>query len=102
MDSTPIDFTSITTDDAALNMFNECNDLEEVSFVDGTLKVSLSLADTNLSLESLLGILQGLPEVEGKTLTLTGIPSVGELTVDNIQLATAKGWSIVTTTATGA
>ena len=97
--STPIDFTSITTDDAVLNMFNECNDLEEVSFVDGTLKVSLSLADTNLSLESILGIIQGLPRVTGKTLTLTGIPSVGELTADNIQVATDKGWSVVTASA---
>lgn len=100
--TTPIDFTSITNEGDVLNMFNECNDLEEVNFVDGTLKVSLSLADTNLSLESLLGIIQGLPEVEGKTLTLTGIPSVGELTADNTQVATDKGWSLVTTSATGA
>lgn len=92
----PIDFTAITADDAVVSMFNECLDLEEVEFVENTLKVSISLANTNLTKESILGILQGLPNVDNSpTLTLSGIPSLSTLTDEDFADAEAKGWTIV-------
>lgn len=92
----PIDFTSISDETGVENMFNECVDLEEVKFVPGTLKVSLSLANTNLSIDSIDNILEGLPEVTGKTLNLTNVPNVEYADTALMQEATAKGWTILT------
>ena len=91
----PIDFTSIEDETAVENMFNECVDLEVLSFVPNTLKVSLSLAGTNLSIECIDAIIEGLPTVEGKTLNLTNIPNVEYADSALIQEATAKGWTIL-------
>jgi hypothetical protein len=88
-----IDFSSATN---VVGMFNGCIDLEEVAFVPGTLKTSLSLADTNLTLESMLDIINGLPTVTNNpTLTLTGIPAVGEIPESVTNTARLKGWTIV-------
>ena len=93
---TPIDFSSITSDESVVEMFSGCIDLEEVEFVENTLKVSLSLENTNLTKECLLGILQGLPVLETpKTLTLTDIPCLAEISESEFIHATGKGWTIV-------
>ena len=93
---TPIDFSSITQDSAVEDMFSGCIDLEELEFVDDTVKVSLSLENTNLSVECLLGILQGLPSVDNSpTLTLTDIPNVARIDESEFSSAISKGWNIV-------
>ncbi len=92
----PIDFSSITSEARVASMFNQCLDLEEVEFVENTLKVSLSLENTNLTRESLLGILQGLPTVTNSpTLTLTGIPNLSTISESDFQTARVKGWTLV-------
>jgi hypothetical protein len=92
----PIDFSSITSPDNVTNMFNQCIDLEEVEFVENTLKVSLSLEGTNLNRESILGILRGLPTVTNSpTLTLTDIPYLTAIAESEFQDARAKGWNLV-------
>lgn len=95
----PIDFSSITTAENVDSMFNECESLEYVKFVEGTLKVSLSLKGTNLSRDCLIDIIEGLPSVsssgEIKILNLTDIPEASD--VDDTYLASAatKGWQIL-------
>ena len=77
-------------------MFNQCLDLEEVEFVENTLKVSLSLENTNLNYESLIGIIRGLPTVTNSpTLTLTGIPNLSTVAESEFQAARVKGWNLV-------
>jgi hypothetical protein len=92
----PIDFSSATN---TVGMFNGCIDLEYLTIVPGTLKTSLSLADTNLSLDVMLAIINGLPTVTNSpTLTLTGIPAVGEIPESVVNTARLKGWTIVPST----
>jgi hypothetical protein len=92
-----IDFTSITADSSVTNMFNGCVDLEKVSFKPGTLKVSLSLANTNLTPTSLENILEGLPEISTeKSLNLSGIPALDVIDEELITSAIQKGWNIIT------
>ena len=92
----PIDFSSITSDGKVYAMFNDCLDLEEVEFVEGTLTVSISLVDTNLSAECISGILRGLPEIStGKSINLSGIPSFDLVPTEDIEFAEARGWSII-------
>ena len=89
----PIDFSSATN---VVGMFHDCIDLEEVAFVPGTLKTSLSLENTNLSLECMIDIINGLPSViNSPTLTLTDIPAVGEIPESVVNTAMLKGWTIV-------
>jgi hypothetical protein len=89
----PIDFSSATN---VVGMFHDCIDLEEVAFVPGTLKTSLSLENTNLSLECMIDIINGLPSVTNSpTLTLTDIPAVGEIPESVVNTAMLKGWTIV-------
>lgn len=91
----PIDFTSIKVDDAVKDMFNNCLELETVEFVPGTLKVSISLANTNLSRTCILAILEGLPTVtNGKSINLYGIPALSNMTEDDLNIATKKGWTV--------
>lgn len=88
----PIDFSSAEN---VVGMFNGCIDLEELNFVEGTLKTSLSLANTNLSVSSLMNILNGLPVVTNSpTLTLTGIDALNDLPTSAINTALLKGWNI--------
>jgi hypothetical protein len=76
-------------------MFNGCIDLEEIEFKPGTLKVSLSLANTNLTADCIVDILDGLPEVTNSpTLTLLNIPSMEDVPVTSITDAENKGWII--------
>lgn len=96
-----IDFSSVTEDSKVVSMFNGCIDLEEVAFVPGTLTVSLSLANTNLTKECIIDILNGLPEIEGepadrKTLVLTGIPEVLDVDDAIYNAACGNGWIIET------
>lgn len=89
---TPIDFTSASD---ASGMFNGCIDLEEIEFKPGTLKVNLSLANTNLTADCIVNILDGLPEVTNSpTLTLLNIPSMEDVPVTSISDAENKGWII--------
>lgn len=95
-----IDFSGITSTDKVENMFNECDSLEYVKFTPNTLQVSLSLADTNLSKECIINILQGLPSNTGtgivKYLNLSGVDAVSEVAQSYIDIAAAKGWQIIT------
>ena len=93
----PIDFSRVDSETGVENMFNDCVDLEKVSFVEGSLHVSLSLANTNLTLESILGIIQGLPEVSTpKMLNLNGVANSVNVDPAVIGEAATKGWTVVT------
>ena len=92
-----IDFTSITSDSMVVNMFNACIDLEKVSFKPGTLTVSLSLANTNLTPACLTAILEGLPEIgNDKSINISGIPATDTLDEDVIISTIQKGWNVIT------
>ena len=93
----PIDFSSVDNEVGTENMFNDCIDLEQVSFVPGTLHVSLSLANSNLTVESILDIIQGLPEVtENKMLNLNGVSNSIYIDAEVLETARNKNWTIVT------
>lgn len=90
----PIDFSGITQDSMLTDMFKDCVSLEKMSFVENTLKCSLDLSYTILNKDSLEAILKGLPEVTGKTLNLTSVSSLKEISSDLLTEVENKGWTI--------
>lgn len=96
----PIDFSSITSADAVSNMFNDCESLQNLKFVEGTLTVSLSLRGTNITEECLIDIINGLPSVstsgELKVLNLTEVPAALNIDYDILANAANRGWQVLT------
>ena len=94
--SSPIDFSGIIDEQFIEEMFNGCESLEEVDFVEKTLSFSISLENTNLTKTSILNIFKGLNEVIGpKLVNLTGVPEANNLTSDDISIASNKGWQVI-------
>ena len=97
--SSAIDFTSISNSNAVEDMFTDCDLLELVTFVPGTLKVSLSLQGTNLTRTVMDNIISSLPTVDTndgiKTLDLRDIPESINVNTGLIASASARGWRIL-------
>ena len=92
----PIDFSSIESEEGVINMFNECINLEKIKIVKDSLKVSISFANTNLTIETILNILSNLPTVEiERIIDFTDVPDATALTEDDIDDAADKGWRVV-------
>jgi hypothetical protein len=95
----PIDFSSIATASAVANMFNDCIELTYLRVVPNTLSVSLSLQGTNLSVESLLSVFDGLVPYNGDpsdapTLNILDVESASELSSAQRAIVTDKGWRL--------
>lgn len=85
-----LDFSSATN---VNTIFNGCNDLEEVTFAEKTLSLSISLQyNSKLSAESVQSIIDGLATVDtAQTLTLNKAIS---LTDEQKATINAKGWTL--------
>ena len=85
-----LDFSSATN---VTNMFNNCTNLEEVTFAPNTLSLSISLAQSSkLTSESVQSIIDGLATVEtAQTLTLN---KAIVLTDEQKSTINAKGWTL--------
>lgn len=85
-----LDFSSATN---VMSMFNGSSNLEEVTFAQNTLSVSMSLAQSSkLTADSVQSIIDGLATVEtAQTLTLSANAKILQSQVDS---ANAKGWTI--------
>lgn len=90
IDGTPLDFSSATN---VSNTFYGCMVLKEVRFAPNSLKLSLSLSNSNLlSTDSIQSIFDGLATVEtAQTLTLHANLKILQSQVDS---ANAKGWTV--------
>ncbi len=79
-------------------MFMSCRGLENVSFVPGSIPISISFGDSyGLTGESIQSIVDGLKDLTGgttQTLTLHA-DSGGQLTDEQKALITAKNWTLV-------
>jgi len=78
--------------------FEDCFELREIRFKEGTLKKSLSIVSSSkLSDDSIQSIIDGLADLTGGTAqTLTFGPTVGgKLTEAQKAAATAKNWTLV-------
>lgn len=81
------------------NAFNQCYELEEIRFegVIGTNGISFGSSKL-LSHNSLLSIITALKERSGESLAYTctlGEENLAKLTVDEIKMATDKGWTLL-------
>lgn len=89
-----LDFSSATS---VLSMFNASIGLVEVRFKENTLKLSISLAQSNLlSDESIQSIIDGLADLTGQTAqTITFHADVkAKLTEEQIATITSKNWTL--------
>ena len=78
-------------------MFNLCYKLTNISFVESSIKISISFKESSLlSAESIQSIIDGLADLTGKTAqTITFHPTVkNKLTEEQIASATLKNWNI--------
>ena len=78
-------------------MFNICYKLTNISFVESSIKISISFADSPLlSDESIQSIIDGLADLTGQTAqTVTFHKTVkNKLTEEQIASATSKNWNI--------
>lgn len=96
---TPIDFSSIATASAVAGMFNECIELSYLRVVPETLSVSLSVQGTNLDVDSLLSLFDGLVPYTGDpsdapTLNILDVESASLLSADQRAIVTNKGWKL--------
>lgn len=94
-----LDFSAVENPSAVVNMFNGCINLSYLRFVPDTLKVSISLEGTNLSVESLVSVFEGLSTYVGNpdnapVINITGIEAVAYLTQEQKNIALNKGWKI--------
>lgn len=79
-------------------MFGSCSDLEQISFVQGCLKISISFASSGkLNDASIQSIIDGLADLTGATAqTLTFHADVGaKLTPEQKAAITSKNWTLV-------
>jgi hypothetical protein len=95
----PIDFSSITTASDVANMFNGCIELRYLRVVPETLSVSLSLQGTNLDVDSLLSVFEGLVPYTGDladapTLNILDVEAASTLTSAQRALVTDIGWRL--------
>lgn len=87
-----LDFASATD---VGNMFHACNALTTFTGEVRNLKLSLNLGFSPLTVESAMVFINGLAEVEtAETLRLKST-TYAQLTPEQIAIATAKGWTIV-------
>ena len=89
----PLDFSSVTNSTYTSQCFDRCNALTNVSFVEGSIKVSISFPHSSLlSAESVQSIINGLATVTtAQTLTLN---SAIVLTDEQKATINAKGWTL--------
>ena len=88
-----IDFSSATT---TANCFLNCTKLTDIT-VYGEIPVSISFAQSPLTRESALSVLNHLKDISGTgtTLTATFSPTTKELLEDEDKaIATQKGWTV--------
>lgn len=93
-----IDMSSIVTEAAVANMFNECYALREIRFEPESLRVSISFAGTDLSYESMKSVLDAAVVIDDgseKTIDFTDITDAHMLTSEDIAGIQAKGWTVI-------
>ena len=94
IDGFPLNLTKATT---TLNIFNYCNALKEVRFVENTISVAMNLNSCgNLSNDTINSIIDGLVDLTGTTAqTLKFNTAVRDaLTDEQIARVTSKNWSL--------
>ena len=74
--------------------FQDCFSLAWLRLVGIT--VSFTLEDCNFSREGLVQVFNDLGTVASGTITVTNNPGVGDLTADDLLIATNKGWTVTT------
>lgn len=80
-----------------VGMFSACNKLTNISFVESSIKISISFKESSLlSAESIQSIIDGLADLTGQTAqTITFHSTVKDkLTEEQIASVTSKNWSI--------
>jgi lipopolysaccharide export system protein LptA len=95
----PIDFSSITDASALTDIFKDCIELNKLYVVENTLSVSLDVSNTNLSIESLNSVFEGLAKYTGNsvnapTLDIRGIDATIDLTGKDKAIVFNKGWNL--------
>lgn len=97
IDGTPLNLISVNNN-GYVQVFQGCNELQEVRFVANSIKLSISFANcSNLSTETIQSIIDGLADLTGGTAqTLTLHATVGsKLTDEQKATITAKNWELV-------
>lgn len=89
LDLSGADFTNTT----CISMFGGCTNLNHLTFGTNYDYQYLNLADCPLTVESLLSVFNGLATRSGGTVYL-GQDNYDQLTAEQIQIATAKGWTV--------
>jgi hypothetical protein len=91
--------TSITLNiPSAMNIedpFEDCPNLETVHIPQGGISSSISFANTKLSLDSILEIIENVPTVGGESIAITNTPASQQIPVDEVRKANRKGWTII-------
>tara|TARA_R110002020_G_scaffold165581_1_gene353062 strand:+ start:9248 stop:10459 length:1212 start_codon:yes stop_codon:yes gene_type:complete len=85
-----IDCTNVTN---STNAFKSCFSLESLEI--SNMGISFSLEDCNFNQAGLVNVFNDLPSVTA-TITVTDNPGTGDLTAENLAIATDKGWTVTT------
>ena len=75
------------------NAFQNCHSLSTLEI--SNMGISFSLEDCNFDQAGLVNVFNDLPSVTA-TITVTDNPGTGDLTAENLAIATDKGWTVTT------